>query len=86
MDSEQFTDLIVRIDDEMNEISGELYGATQDALPENELKEILERGEKLLTEYRRLKTELRGGKLEELTGYEEDMDLIDGYIKALKGI
>ena len=85
MDIEQFTDLMVRIDDEMNEISGELYGATQDSLPEDELKEALERGEKLLSEYQSLKKELKGGKLDELTRYGDDMDLIAGYIKSLKG-
>ena len=84
MDIEQFSEFMISVGWEMEELAGELYGATIDPLPKAELDPLITQGETLLRRYYRVKRKSKGGKLRELEEYEEVMEQISQYIKGLK--
>ena len=84
MDVEQFSDFMISVGEEMEELAGDLYGATLDPLPKEELDPLITQGESLLSKYYKVKKELKGGKLREVEEYEEVMNQISQYIKVLK--
>ncbi len=84
MDSEQFSEIMIKLDSEINSLCDDLYGAVKRGLPAGKLSVLLVKAKDQVTEYEDLENTLSGGKKAELQGYADEVDEIRDFIGKLE--
>lgn len=84
MDSMKFGELVEKLLSDMNKLCDDLYAATEDKPPQEELAALIELGKRKIADYENLLEQVTGGKREQVMSYSSFIDEVRKYTKQLE--
>lgn len=82
--NEEFSEIMISLGDDVNDLCDELYEALEDGISKDDGKILLTRAEKQVNEFKNLLERVGEGKKKEVMNYNSDIEFIAEHAEKLR--